>query len=119
VITSDGHAVFIAEEGGRRQVYDVAPGASPTLAVRVGQHIEATYEPQRLFAATGDVLTGSTLFQAAKGRTPDDVAADPTGNEWPVSALVLQEPDGDVHELGSFNIDDVRASGVPRWSSRR
>jgi hypothetical protein len=115
VLTNDGHAVFVADDGDAvhnddgRRIYDIAPGAAvPAPQVRVEKSLlGGTYEPQRLLAATGAHETGITLFRAFKDR-PAPGSPLPPGTErqeWAQGALLVQSPLG-LTELASFDTSD-------------
>jgi hypothetical protein len=103
-MTASGHAVFIGDAGDGRRIYDVAPGAptSPIAQVRVERSLAGgTYEPMRVFAATGDAVTGTTLFQAFRDR-PAPIGGGAPSDDWQQGALLVKTP-ARLVEIGSFD----------------
>jgi len=111
LITSSGHAVFVGDGGTGRQIYDIGPGPTLTPQVRVPDSLGGgTYEVQRVLGASGDAVTGTTLFHAFKNR-PDPVPpSSPPDDFWPQGALMVTSPLG-LREIGAFDTSLPSSNG--------
>jgi hypothetical protein len=108
LITASGHAVFVGDGGSGREIYDIGPGPTLTPQVRVPASLGGAgeYEVQRVLGASGDAVTGTTLFHAFANRP----VGSPPDDNWPKGALMVTSPLG-PREIGAFDTSLPSSNG--------